>query len=52
MTRKAAKNINMQRPNYNMLLNNQWIMKKIKEEIKKYIEKSDNESYWMHQKKF
>ena len=27
-----------------MLLNNQWITEKIKEEIKKYLEKTDNEN--------
>ena len=27
-----------------MLLNNQWIMEEIKEEIKKYLEKNDNEN--------
>ena len=40
-----------------MLLNNQWITKESKEEIKKYIEKNDNENkttqtYEMQQKQF
>ena len=28
----------------NMLLNNQWITEEIKEEIKKYLEKNENEN--------
>jgi len=39
--KKSAKNTNMQRLN-NMLLNNQWITKEIKEEIKKYLEASQS----------
>ena len=39
---KTAKNTNTRRTN-NMLLNNQWITEKIKEEIKKYLEANDNE---------
>ena len=40
-----------------MLLNNQWITKESKEELKKYIEKNDNENkttqtYEMQQKQF
>ena len=41
----------------NMLLNNQWITEEIKEEIKKYLEKNENErttaqTYEMQQKPF
>uniref|UniRef100_A0A8C3VM48 Reverse transcriptase n=1 Tax=Catagonus wagneri TaxID=51154 RepID=A0A8C3VM48_9CETA len=39
--KKMAKNTNTWRLN-NMLLNNQWITKEIKEEIKKYLEANDN----------
>ena len=40
-----------------MLLNNQWITEKIKEEIKNYLETNDNENmmtqtYGMQQKQF
>ena len=38
--KKTTKNTNTWRLN-NMLLNNQWIMEEIKEEIKKYLESSD-----------
>ena len=39
--KKTAKDTNTWRLN-NMLLNNQWITEKIKEEIKKYLEANDN----------
>ena len=40
-----------------MLLNKQWVIEEIKEEIKKYLETNDNEStmiqtYGMQQKQF
>ena len=38
-----VKNINTRRLN-NVLLNNQWITEEIKEEIKTYLEKNENES--------
>ena len=41
--RKTEKNINTWRLN-NMLLNNQWITKEIKEEIEKYLETNENEN--------
>ena len=39
--KKTAKNTNMWRLN-NMLLNNQWIIVEIKEEVKNYLEGNDN----------
>ena len=41
--KKTVKNTNPWRLN-NMLLNNQWITEEIKEEIKKYLETTENES--------
>ena len=41
--KESVKNTNILRPN-NTLLNNQEIIKEIKEEIKKYLETSDNEN--------
>ena len=41
--KKTVKNISMWRLN-NMLLNNQWITEEIKEEIKKYLETTENEN--------
>ena len=52
--KKTLKNTNTWRLN-NTLLNNQQIIKEIKEEIKKYLETNDNENtmtYGMQQKKF
>ena len=54
--KKSAKNTNTWRLN-NMLLNKQWIIEEIKEEIKKYLEASDkkirhSKTYWMQQKPF
>ena len=40
--KKTAKNTNLWKPN-NMLLNNQWIIEEIKEEIKRCIKTNDNE---------
>ena len=40
--KKAAKNTKSWKLN-NMLLNNQWIIEEIKEEIKRYLETNDNE---------
>ena len=37
--KKAEKGTKMWRPN-NMLLNKQWIIEEIKEEVKKYLEKN------------
>ena len=41
--KKSIKNTNMWRLN-NMQLNNQWITEETKEEIKKYLETTENES--------
>ena len=41
--KKSIKNTNMSRLN-NMQLNNQWITEETKEEIKKYLETTENES--------
>ena len=41
--KKTVKNTNTWRL-HNMLLNNQWITEEIKQEIKKYLEKNENES--------
>ena len=41
--KKTVKNTNRWRLN-NMLVNSQWITEEIKEEIKKYLEKNDNEN--------
>ena len=41
--KKTVKNTNMWRQS-NKLLNNQWITEEIEEEIKKYLEKNENES--------
>ena len=41
--KKTAKNTNTWNLN-NMLLNNQWITREIREEIKKHPEKNDNEN--------
>ena len=41
--KKKKKNTNTWRPN-NMLLNNKWVNKEIKEEIKRYLETSTNEN--------
>ena len=45
--KKTIKNTNTWRLN-NMLVNNEWITEEIKEEIKKYLETHENES-WMIQ---
>ena len=41
--KKIVKNLNMWRLN-NMLLNNQWTTKEIKEEIRKFLETNENEN--------
>ena len=43
LKKKTVKNRNMWRLN-NMLLNNQWITKEIKEEVKQYLETNENEN--------
>ena len=54
--KKSAKNKNTWTLNH-MLLNNRWITKEIKKEIKKYLETNEHENtviqtLWMQQKQF
>ena len=54
--KKTGKHTNMWRLN-NMLLNNEWVNHEIKEEIKRYLEKNENEhtttpNLWTQSKQF